>query len=291
MSFLSENDLFRQRYNSRTRNPNSSTIQLDNTMTRPTIPSREEVKMLCYQKGPFSKGFAYDDKIWIKYGYGVTLAEAAIQQYVHEKADHRIVYTPEVYDTFTATNPSWRRISIIIMEKVEGENYLDYTKQHPEETEKVLQAIADVVRHIWSLPLPPNKPPGSFGPELAVNRFFSDVGADRAFKDIGDLEDWVNQQLIEANKPDRANFRSHELCLCHLDLTEFHVLIGKPIILLDWSFSGIYPIVFEEHALINQFNLQGRKFAKGLFKQLFDDKPSKNMRSLTLAARINFVGW
>lgn len=260
-------------------------------MSRPKIPSREEVKMLCYQKDPYLKGFAYGDKIWIKYGYGVSLGEAAIQQFVHEKADHRIVYTPEVYDSFSVTEPDSGRMSFIVMEKVEGLNYLDYTKQHPEETETLFPAIADVARHIWSLPLPPNAPPGSFGPELPVNRFFSEAGADRAFKDIEDLEDWVNQKLIETNKPDRANFRSHPLCLCHMDLTLFNVLIGKPIILLDWSFAGIYPIVFEEQALINQFNLRGSRFAKGLFKQLFGDKPSKNMRPLTLAARINDVGW
>lgn len=76
-----------------------------------------------------------------------------------------------------------------------------------------------------------------------------------------------------------------------MDLTIFHVLIGKPIILLDWSFAGIYPIIFEEQALINQFNLRGSRFAKGLFNQLFGDNPSKNMRPFTLAARINYVGW
>lgn len=76
-----------------------------------------------------------------------------------------------------------------------------------------------------------------------------------------------------------------------MDLTQWHVLIGKPLIILDWSFSGIYPIDFEEQGLINQFNLRGSKFAKDLFKQLSGDKPSKNMRPLTLAARINFCGW
>lgn len=261
-------------------------------MTRPQIPSREEVKKLCDKNGPFAKGLTYGDKIWIKYGYGVTLGEAAIQKFVHEKADHRIVYTPEVYDSFSVVaKPGSRGMTYIVMEKVEGENYVDYTKQHPDETETVLQAIADVARHIWSLPLPPNTPPGSFGPELSVNRFFSDYGADRTFTDIEDLENWVNQKLIETKKPDRASFQSHQLCLCHMDLTQYHVLIGKPIILLDWSFSGVYPIEFEAHALHNQFNLRGSKFAKGLFKQLFGTKMPKNMRPLSLAARINFVGW
>lgn len=74
--------------------------------------------MLCDHKGPYSKGFAYSDKIWIKYGYGVSLGEAAIQQFLHENADHRIVYTPEVYDSFALTEPGSRRMSYIVMEKV-----------------------------------------------------------------------------------------------------------------------------------------------------------------------------
>lgn len=78
----------------------------------------------------------------------VTLAEAAIQQFVHEKADHRIVYTPEVYDSFTVAERGMPNMTYIVMEKVEGENYVDYTKQHPEKTETVLQGIADVARHI-----------------------------------------------------------------------------------------------------------------------------------------------
>ena len=84
-------------------------------MTRPQIPSREEVKTLCDRNGPFSKGLTYGDKIWIKYGYGVTLGEAAIQQFVHEKADHRIVYTPEVYDFFSIlAKPGLQRMTYIV---------------------------------------------------------------------------------------------------------------------------------------------------------------------------------
>lgn len=62
---------------------------------------------------------AYGDKIWIKDGYDVTLAEAAIQQFVHEQADYRILYTPEVYDSFSIPGVD-RAMAYIVMEKVEG---------------------------------------------------------------------------------------------------------------------------------------------------------------------------
>lgn len=51
-----------------------------------------------------------------------TDTEAAIQQFVHEKADHRMVYTPEVYDSFIeVSKPGSQRMTYIVMEKVEVE--------------------------------------------------------------------------------------------------------------------------------------------------------------------------
>ena len=67
--------------------------------------------------------------------------------------------------------------------------------------------------------------------------------------------DWINSKLIE---------------------------VGKPIIILDWDFSGLYPVEFEENAFGHQFNFSG-KFAKSLHQQLFGDEPSKNMRPLVIA--------
>lgn len=139
--------------------------------------------------------------------------------------------------------------------------------------------------------LPPNTPPGSFGRRSTHEPVFLRLRRRQGLQWHRGSGRLGQSKVDRDNKRDQANFRSHQLFFCHMDLTIFHVLIGKPIILLDWSFAGIYPIIFEEQALINQFNLRGRRFAKGLFNQLFGDKPSKNMRPLTLAARINYVGW
>ena len=88
-------------------------------MTRPQIPSREVVKELCARNGPRSNGLAYSNQIWIKYGENVTLAEATIQEFVHNNADSRIVYTLAFYDWFSVAQPGGApNMTYIVMEKV-----------------------------------------------------------------------------------------------------------------------------------------------------------------------------
>ena len=216
-------------------------------MTTPQLPSREEVVALCARLGYKTNGFAYNSQIWIKYGPGATLAEATTQQFVRNNADRRVVYIPEVYDSFSSTPPGMPEITYIVMEKVEGEDYVDYIKQHPEEADTVLQAIASTVRHIWSLPIPPNTSPGPFGGQIPVDRFFSDYSAGRTFRDLAQLEGWINGKLIAVNRPERVDFSSQQLGLRHLDLTQYNILVTKPITIIDWGFSGIYPVAFEEY--------------------------------------------
>src|SRR5262245_1657087 len=118
-------------------------------MSQPSVPSRVQVVTACEISGPMASGIPYSDDIWIKYGTGVTKAEAIIQQYVHENADLSIVRTPKVYDYFTIPQKYALPITYIVMERVYG------TPLVANESSDVLDEIATAVRHIWSLPLPP----------------------------------------------------------------------------------------------------------------------------------------
>ena len=263
------------------------------TVDRPQIPSREEVVSLCERNGPRSNGLAYGNNIWIKYGTGTTSAEAAMQRFLHENADRSLVYIPAVYDSFTVTRPGRLPETYIVMEKVEGEAYVDYKKHHPDKAEAMLQAIADAVRHIWSLPLPPNASPGPLEGQIPQDRFFSDHGAGRIFENSEQLENWTNEKLIHRNKPQRVSFQFEKLQICHCDLSQWNVMVGKsdkPPIIIDWEFSGIYPRAFEEYALVQQFSLPGSKFAKDLHKRLFGPKLSTNIRPMSLVAAMNAFG-
>ena len=264
-------------------------------MYRPQIPSREEIITLCEQNRPRStgRGLAYGNDIWIKYGINTTLAEAAMQKFVHENSDRSLVYIPAVYDSFTATQPGQPPVTYIVMEKVEGEAYVNYKEHHPDKAENMLQAIADAARHIWSLPLPPNMSLGPIEGQVPEDRFFSDYGSGRTFENVTQLENWINEKLKFRNKPERVDFQSERLQVCHCDLTQWNVLVDKPDkppIIINWGYSGIYPRAFEEFALVSQFCLLGSKFAKDLHKQLFGPKLSSTMRPFSLVAAWNTFG-
>jgi len=254
------------------------------------IPSRDVIVSLCQDVQFETHSFAYNDHIWIKCGPGVTLGEAAIQRYVHRHADPNIVRIPEVYDAFTRPQPKAAALTYIVMENVKGDNYATFSEEHPEEAEQVLEAIANAVRHIWDIPLPPNASPGPFERQVPVDRLFSDCGPTSAFNNVTEMEDWLNNRLKQAGRPDRISLQGEPLSLCHCDLGPFNIRVGEPVAILDWGCSGIYPHTFEEFAIVHQFNLRGAKFAKALHRQLFGPKFSKSVRALCLASRYNWFG-
>ncbi len=250
------------------------------------IPSREVVEAVCEQAGYRSNGLAYSDQVWIKYSAGMRLAEATMQRYVHAHADPRIVRIPQVYDAFTVTfQPTCETVTYIVMENIQGADCAAYRKWDPEVAEAAITAIATAVRHLWEIPPPPNATPGPLDGENPVDRFFSDFGADRVFNDLVELEDWVNGKLKKAGRPDRVALQGEPLSLCHGDLTQWNVKLGEPAAIIDFGFSGFYPRMFEEFALVHQFSREGHTFAKALHRRLFGPKLSPPMRALSLAAR------
>ncbi|KAM3496938.1 hypothetical protein MY10362_009692 [Beauveria mimosiformis] len=255
-------------------------------MAKLQIPSREVIEALCIVKGPYTNHLDYSDRIWVKYGTTVRMAEAAMQQYVYEHADPRVVRVPQVFDAFTITRPDGASVTHIVMENVEGDDFAAYSKLDAQVAEQALERIANAVRHIWDLPLPPNAAIGPLGHEAPVDRFFSDVGSDRSFNNVIELQDWINIKLDKARRPDRVELQGERLSICHCDLTPFNIRMGEPIAIIDWGFAGIYPRAFEEFALLHQ----GLTFAKALHRQLFGPKPSKHMRALALAARFHMFG-
>jgi serine/threonine protein kinase len=251
------------------------------------LPTHADVVALCEKAGPKQNGFAYNEFIWIKYGECVTEAEAMIQQLVYRNTDPSIVRTPAVYDYFSKA-----RMTYIIMERVQGQAYGDHIKQHREQAPKLLEAVAEAVRHVWTIKVPPDASPGPLGRQIPEDRFFTDRGARQTFDTTADLERWVNAKLIDRGKSERVDFTLEKLYLCHCDLASHNILIPTlgAIYLIDWGMSGYYPLVFEEYALLNQFNLPGSNFAKQLKCKLFGDKSSPNLRPLSLVARINAQG-
>ncbi|KAI9785263.1 MAG: hypothetical protein M1816_000449 [Peltula sp. TS41687] len=226
-------------------------------MSRPSIPSRAAVKEASARSGPLANGTTY------------------------------------VYDYFTEQRSSNAPpITYIVMEKVHGQSPVEYSKQHPDETEVVDDQIAAAVRHIWQLPLPPGPFIGHLAGEKANDWFFSGDGADRTFQSVQDLEGWINDKLEDVGRPERVNSKGIECRICHGDLSQHNILYGASrVIILDWGMSGIYPGVVDEFALIRQFSNRGGKYASRLHKKLFGDKFSVLIGPLMRVANINAFGY
>lgn len=124
---------------------------------------------------------AIGDNIWIKYGGHTTLAEAAMQCFIHQNADPSLVRVPAVYDCFTHHRPSQGTATFIVMDKVDGETFVEFRKNHPNEADSKIQAIIDAVHHIWTIPVPSGASSGPLGGKTPDDHFFASNGAGQDF--------------------------------------------------------------------------------------------------------------
>jgi serine/threonine protein kinase len=180
------------------------------------------------------------------------------------------------------------------MENIKGETYVNWKNSHLKDKQKietVLNKIAEAVRHLWTLPLPPGTVVGPLENNLPVDRFFGDSRG-RRFKDVPGLEDWINMILRLVGRGGSIDLRSKSTQICHCDLAEHNIMLdnNECILIIDWGFSGIYPRCFEEWGLVHQFNRQGLRFAKALHQRLFDGKFSREMTPLGHASNYLLCG-
>lgn len=267
-----------------------SPFLLFHAMNPPSLPSRADVIAACDANGPNANGLAYNSEVWIKYGWGVTEAEAILQQFVHMNADPSILYTPAVYDYFARAQDDFLTVTYIVMERVSGPSPTEYIKEHADEADAVFNKIAAAVRHLWELPLPDQASIGPLHGQIPHDWFFSDYGAGRTFNDVDELEGWVNGRLADAGRGGQVDLKPFPRHICHCDLAQHNIIYGDPVIVLDWGMSGVYPRIFDEFALVRQFSTRRAKFVKRLHRQLFGDKLSPVLRPLMAVSNYNAYG-
>ena len=192
-------------------------------------PPREHI---LYDAPYGNKIIKISDQIVVKFGVGVTKAEALNQSKAYELVDPRIVRVPKVHRYFS----DGENRGYIVMDFVKGEVV------EPLEDPIRVNRIADILDHLASFrrtvpgPCACNPPYGLL--------FFPDEG-ELPFADIKDLERWWNRRLLF--KEPAINLQDCALVLCHLDVAPRNILWEdeKPPCLLDWASAGYYPRVFE----------------------------------------------
>jgi hypothetical protein len=194
--------------------------------TKILLPSRAYVIGCCKFEGPHNNGFAYNEKVWIKYGTGVTDSEVAAQEFAHGHVDQRIFRVPQFYDWFSKGLQIY-----IIMERVDGISYLEYRKQHPDGEAGVFDAIITAIHHLWTFPVSFHRAIGPYRKGIPNDRFFSDYGAGRTFGKAIDLQEWCNAKLIATGQPKRGyNFLLNLSCFAILIFTRIISLYVKTIV-------------------------------------------------------------
>lgn len=120
----------------------------------------------------------------------------------------------------------------------------------PESRPRLRQRVADAIRHLWQIHIPPGHSPGPLGGGHPRGYVWSDNGASISFKTLKEMEYFMNQCLELKNKRLKSrnlavqptvklNFRSTNLVLCHTDLSQRNIIVTETvgICFLNWAFA------------------------------------------------------
>jgi thiamine kinase-like enzyme len=169
------------------------------------------------------------------------------------------------------------------MERVSGTPYS--STESAVEMEKVAAAI----RHIWSLPLPPQAKISPLGGDNHIGWFFGDCFG-RTFETTRDLRDWINKELEDDGHEERVELPD-ERHICHGNLRRRNILRGpQGVTIINWEMSGVYPLAFEEYGLFRNSTPHSSGFARCLHRELFGPGLTENMSPIHKVAIINMVG-
>ena len=169
-----------------------------------------------------------NSNIVVKYGRGVTQAEAQTQTEVFKVIDPSIIHVPQVHHFYHNGD---QNIGYIIMEFVEGEPIDTHQTEQVEALQKALDHLSSLKRDF----------PGPLHSSELQGILWEDDAPSNPNTPKG-LEDWINKW-----QDDKVIFNDEDFVLCHLDTALQNMLwlpSGK-ICLLDWASAGYYPRYFE----------------------------------------------
>lgn len=201
------------------------------------------------------------DGVVVKFGLGVTYQEASAQKLVFERVDQNIVRIPRVYRFFSRKDMGYWSTGYLIMEHIEGENL----EQIAWDKDSMLPRIAAAVREIHSIS---SRIPGPVSGGEAHGSLWSEYGSGIGFRDIEDLQAWMNKRLSFTEET--VSITDESMCLCHLDLAPRNFMIDPAgrLCLLDWATAGFYPRYFELWSVDFSQHVLGGNFGPELLQQL-----------------------
>ncbi|KAK0111645.1 hypothetical protein ONS95_001989 [Cadophora gregata] len=176
------------------------------------------------------------EELVVKFGPGVSVAEADNQRAAFSLLDNSIVRVPRVVDFFTSTDRGYTK-GYLVMEYIHGDitDSVSVTSKQIDQLVKILTYFSTVQ---CQRPGPLLKPGVSFG-------LLWEENGKPIFESVQEMERWLNFRLKgDESKLELGRF---PLVLCHLDLALRNIVWMKDdtVCLLDWASAGFYPRFFE----------------------------------------------
>ncbi|KUL89800.1 hypothetical protein ZTR_00464 [Talaromyces verruculosus] len=230
------------------------------------------------------------DTIIAKWGWTVTAAEAAMQEFAYNHLDKEIVRVPRVH-RFVQDDEGR---GYLFMEYIPGQTLADLDVKRYD----IVSRVAKIVEHLGQIQAPPEQGPGPITDDRGPKGYlWGDDGVRKPFKSITDLNEWINRRIVLRKMNESVGLSQYSLVLCHMDLCRRNMLLsedGKSIYLLDWGHAGFFPRFYEVATLscLNPYDEDYEKplieAVQSLLRMTGDEK--WNMR-MVLYARAASLRW
>ncbi|KAJ5355695.1 hypothetical protein N7517_010304 [Penicillium concentricum] len=227
--------------------------------------SDEDIARLCHgSHNPNPREYGrclkrISDDVIVKFGWSVTVDEAANQKYAHILSCDTNIKVPEVYRNFSRSGMGY-----IVMEFIHGDP-LDKTPIQNQAT--IIQNLANSL-YALSTALSPDYP-GPRNRGIPRGYLFSEDGAGKPLDTISKINSWFNERAKLPPSERDFNFELPDCVFCHMDLSQRNIIVRDDFLyILDWEFAGFYPREFETYSILFIGQKEDSRFAQDLSRAL-----------------------
>ena len=227
------------------------------------------------------KVFNITADVVVKFGLGVTLQEASAQQLAYRKVNNEVLRIPQIYRFFSRQDSESYSVGYLVMENIEGMNL----EQSKWEESDLLSRVVEAMNALHSIP---GDYPGPISGGEAQGSLWSEYGSGKSFREIRDLESYLNERLTYFETA--IQMKEGGLCLCHMDAAprNFMIDLEGRLCLLDWATAGFYPRYFELWSIEFAQHVMGESFGPSLLQHLnATPEETLEIQRLTLVYRYN----